>query len=570
MGEKTLKEYLGKSTKDELVKKMKVEGLKYTGLDKTAIVGILDEYLQDENTIGNIWNGLSPFEREYLDEFLKYDESPEYEKMKSMYQKYGIKRSYSRKPWEEQSKMGLFFIGEFVPPQIKRALKKYLTPIIVKYDTLEQPPVEKNNRLNVIGDSFASDFCSVINLANSVKLASTKQKRLPTKSAAVKIDSVLFNKDFVFEEIGGINDIRGVESTNRIYGIYMLLEESGLLEADGNVINVTGKVGTFLSMRLEDKCKYLFKHYLKSRRIYELERIVESEYKTENKGNMTECRNVIMKHLKRCPVGMWVSVKQFIDYIKIADKKFLMDQVKYISHYSEKHRIYVEPWVDWEEVEGRFIEVVIQEYLSVLGIVDTVIYEAEGGSSDYDEMPFFRVEYFRITPLGAFVLGISKEYSSEEQVTESGFTVEDGFQIKVTDELSNQVHKLFFERFASKEEYPQYCIYKISFGAIVKALDKGITIESIIEYIRSHSFNGIPSELATVMLKWKKDSDKVVIKNITIVQTENRELLEELQKGLNIKKYIVNDLSGAFEINPDSASKVKREIEKNEYYCRLL
>jgi hypothetical protein len=252
------------------------------------------------------------------------------------------------------------------------------------------------------------------------------------------------------------------------------------------------------------------------------------------------------------------------------DKNFLIDQVKYISYFSEKHRVYLEPWVEWEEVEGRFIEVVLQEYLSAIGIVDTVIYESKGGCSDYDEMPFFRVEYFRITPLGAFILGMSKEYHYEEQESKSGFTVEDGFQIKVMNEPPNQVHKLFFERFASKEEYPLYCIYKMSFAAVVKALDKAITIESIIEYIRNYSYNGIPSELSSLMSKWKRDSDKVVIKNIKVVQMENSELMDELQKELNLKQYMASDLSNAFEINPDAAQKVKREFEKKEYYCRIL
>lgn len=48
MRKSTLKEYLEGITKDELVKKMRAAGLKHTGLDKTAVVGILDEFLQDE------------------------------------------------------------------------------------------------------------------------------------------------------------------------------------------------------------------------------------------------------------------------------------------------------------------------------------------------------------------------------------------------------------------------------------------------------------------------------------------------------------------------------------------
>jgi len=138
---------------------------------------------------------------------------------------------------------------------------------------------------------------------------------MPSKSAVVKIDSVLLNKDFLLKDLSGIDKIGSIEDTNRIYGILMLLVESNLLYASGDTMDAAEKAETFLSLRLEDKCRYLFKHYLKSRRIYELRRIVESDYKTELKGNMTECRNVIVKHLKNCPVGAWVRIGQFVDYI---------------------------------------------------------------------------------------------------------------------------------------------------------------------------------------------------------------------------------------------------------------
>lgn len=49
---------------------MKIAGLKYTGLDKTTVVGALAEYLQDEENIGRVWNSRSLFEKEYIDEFI--------------------------------------------------------------------------------------------------------------------------------------------------------------------------------------------------------------------------------------------------------------------------------------------------------------------------------------------------------------------------------------------------------------------------------------------------------------------------------------------------------------------
>lgn len=406
MNEKSLKDYLESLTKDELIKKMRIAGLKYSGLDKLTVAGILNEYLQDEQNIEQIWCSLSLYEKEYLEEFLKYDEVPSYNKQKGIFQKYEIKENFIREPWKEVSNIGLLFVGQTVPVQIKELLKKYINPIVIKYETLEQLPEDSKRRYHIIGESFAEDFCGVINLARNVRLPLTPGKQIPSKSSFTQINSVLINKDFVFEWLGGIEEIRSFEDTNRIYGIYMFLREAELISEKDGRINSTEKAKEFLDLKIEDKCLYVFEHYMKSQRIYEIGRIPESEYRAETIGNMTECRTAIVKHLKNCPVGIWISTSQFIDYIKMFDKNFLMDQVEYITCFSEKHRMYLEAWVSWEEIEGRFIEVVLQEYLGALGIVDTVIYESKGGCSDYDENPFFRVEYFRITPLGAFVLDI--------------------------------------------------------------------------------------------------------------------------------------------------------------------
>ena len=415
MQEKPLIDYLENSTKNVLINKMRIAGLKYTGLDKRAIVAKLEEFSGDEQNIGKIWNSLSPFEKDFLDEFLKYEEMPSYTKIKYLYQKHGVQESPYRDPWDERSKMSFFFIGRSVPSPFKKMLASYLTPIVIKYTPLEEPPEDEKSLLNSIGESFAKDFCNVISLANSTKLTLTKAKHVPTKSSVLKINNALVTKDFVSGEFRGIDNIRSIDDANRIYGISMLLVAANLLFETNNIFRVSHNAELFLRLNLVDQCKYLLKHYLESNIIHEVKRIVESSYKTERDGNMTECRNVIIKHLKKCPVGVWVSSSQLLDYVKIKDKNFLLNQVDYITCFSEKFREYLEPWVEWEQVEGRFIEVVLQEYLSVIGIVDTVIYESEGGSADYDQYPFFKVDYFRITSLGAYVLGMSNDYSYEIQ-----------------------------------------------------------------------------------------------------------------------------------------------------------
>lgn len=149
--------------------------------------------------------------------------------MKYLSQKHGVQENSIRDTWDGKSKLSIFFLGNSVPSQIKKLLARYLIPIVIQYNPIEQLPEDEKNRINSIGESFAGDFCNVINLANSTKLALTKVKQLPTKSVVLEINNALNNKDFVFEELGGITGIRSIESTNRIYGIYMLLVEADLL-----------------------------------------------------------------------------------------------------------------------------------------------------------------------------------------------------------------------------------------------------------------------------------------------------------------------------------------------------
>jgi hypothetical protein len=46
--------------------------------------------------------------------------------------------------------------------------------------------------------------------------------------------------------------------------------------------------------------------------------------------------------------------------------------------------------------------------------------------------------------------------------------------------------------------------------------------------------------------------------------------MDELQIELNLKQYMASNLSNALEINLEAAQKVKREVEKKEYYCKVL
>lgn len=568
MGDMRLRDLLEGENKDNLIKKMRIAGLKYSGLDKSTIIDILDVYLSDEDILQDIWNRLNPFERDYLTEYFKYDERPQYETLIELHEKHGLEMKFMSTKWDTQSPMNLIFFYDTVPMNVKKYFKQKLPPLVIKYDTLASLPLEEIHIQNIIGGDFFEDFKSVLQLAAIGSLEVTKATKYPTKKTIHRINDILSHKEFFLKEREmytgetGIETIKKFKETNRIYGIYMILFSCSLLYVKGTKSLVSQKVESFLQESIEDKCKFLLQGYIKSHYIFEMDRIVESNYKVEVRRGMEACRKFIIKELKECPVGKWIKISQFLDYLKQKNKNFLINEVGGIIYFSEKHRIYLEPWVEWEEVEGRFIQVVLQEYLSVLGIVDTVIYESSGGCWDYDELPFFQVEFFRLTPLGAFVLGIDKNYHYEEKPKESGFTIENGNQIKIKNTEENLIHQLFFRDFSRKKESDQYSIYTLSFAAIANALEKGLTVKKILEYIHENSDNTLTADMKKTMLRWEEYLHKTTIENVTVVKTESQELFEAMQRDPTLKKYMLDDLGYAFAIDPNSTAKVKRRIKK--------
>lgn len=66
-----------------------------------------------------------------------------------------------------------------------------------------------------------------------------------------------------------------------------------------------------------------------------------------------------------------------------------------------------------------------------------------------------------------------------------------------------------------------------------------------------------------------KESKRVKIRTVTIVETDDKFLMEELKSYKSINSKIKNELPYVFEIGSNDVNKVKREIEKKNHFCLL-
>jgi hypothetical protein len=312
----------------------------------------------------------------------------------------------------------------------------------------------------------------------------------------------------------------------------------------------------------------LFDYYIEAKNIFELDRIRETKIRTDSRPNLSPARNFILKYLSKCPVNGWVDISELLRFIKKINRNFLTKLVGDIETYNDYERYYSSGNHSWEHIEGRFVQIILLEYLSALGIVDLMV---EQDCDDYANNYFYSVSYLRLTPLGAYILGVIDDYQEPEQpeAANSGIIIQPNYEMIVASGGMQEVHVLFLDRFAEKVSEGAVNVYKISFKAIVSALDQGIPVQELIDYFQEYSINPIPDNVLLTLKEWDLKSKKIRIRTVTILETDDQYLLEELKSYKTIRHYIRNELPYVIEIDGKSANKLKREIEKKNQFCQM-
>lgn len=553
----------------------RIAGIRPFPARKADMVDALEKYMTNEANIVGILGKLQPYEKELLEERIRSSGPLDENEVQDILKKNGVKTKvsdYSRfiELFDEYSPARLLFIeGSHIPEILMSILRKHVKPYVVKYTPVEESSVKDDIIGEIaLGESFKNDFVRLIRLINTAKLSTTKESIMLTKAAVIKIGHVLETREVVPEAEGTIEEIRNSRETTRIFGMYMMLITAGIIREDNGVLALKTQAEQFVRFNPAEMCRTLLNAYMDSKFIYELDRIREIKIKTRYHPSFSKCREIILKHLCRCPAGKWISMLEFLKNIKKTDRYFLVDLVGEILSYSEYDRYYYSRMEEWYEIEGRFIEVVLLEYLNTIGIVDAAVsYGCHYSDYGDHETNYLSLDYFKLTPMGAFVIGATDKYVPAAVEKASGFFVQPNYDIVVSEGKFRQVHNLFFDRFAEKVADDVASIYKLTFKSIVKALDNGITVPEIVEYLEKYSSNPLPDNVRKTLEEWDRESKKIRIRKVTIIETDDKYLMEELKSSKSVRNHIKRELSYAAEIDGKSCMKVKREIEKKNHFC---
>jgi len=557
---------------NSLPRMLKIAGIKAASTRKADMVAALEKYLKNEQNIIRTWNRLNPLEKELMEECVRSNGKLEYDEIKQVFQKHNVEFPYTSSyscrfsdVFDDYSPARLFFINRYIPKSIYNVLKRMVKPLEIKYTPIKKAIDNNIDAELVIGESFIKDCINFMKLVNNSKLKTTKVSGLPNKTAFLKINEVLVNKEILTSDFDDLSNIRNIEQTFRIYGLSNLLREAKLIEeAEGRIV-LGLRAKEFLKASCQDKCEMLLDAYINSEKIYELDRIRELKMRVSVTSNLRSGRELVLKYLSHCPVNEWIEMNEMLTFIKKNDREFLTDIVGEILTYDEYNHYYYSGYHNWRDIEGRFVEIVLLEYLSAMGIVDIGICEKE--DCDYRYIQYYSVKYFRLTSLGAYVLGITDDYTGEAMQEDSGFLIQPNYEIVIAAGNMQDVHEFYLDSFAEKISAGSVSVYKLSFKSIIKALDRNISVKNIITYLEEYASQPIPENVLLTLQEWERESKRIKIRTVKILETDDLYLLEELKSYKTIRNNVVNELPYAIEIDSKATNKLKREIEKKHHFC---
>ncbi len=549
---------------EALVKRAGLSIVKYS---KPQLIRTLETYLSSTTNLKEIWDKLSELEKAIVTDAVINQHYLLMTEASRLCKLYGQTQDSLTK----NSLMCLYFIDGRIPDCIASLLEKFIERpgLEIKHElvngkTLRQYRVFRNK------DTLAQDWVKVVQLAGTGQLKVTKAGQYPTKPSLKNINKIISHQEYEGKYIS-IDSMKNGKEATRLYGLITHMLAAGVLQVEKTNLTLGPKGNHFLSIPFAEQAKLLFEGYQNNHAYNEVERIKASKLEVALGHKMPEVRKKICRLLCGLPEGEWVNMGAIKEQLYKCWRTFLVEEVQTIT-IKENNYYYGDIIENWEEVEARYLDVLILEGLVPLGLMDVALQE-DVTYEDYtlNTYHFFKVAYIKITPLGAYLFGKSKDYidpSTQGQVP-NDLWVDEGLVIHVGKSTKKYQHEIFFDHFCEKLIKEEESLYALNFYAALKAFNEEITLSEILEYLKRQCTKPLPSQVELVFKQWQKDQQKVTIKNVMVIECEDQDIMKDLLESQTIRKSEGKELKHTIAFSKKHLNKVKKEIEKKNYFCNI-
>ena len=231
-------------------------------------------------------------------------------------------------------------------------------------------------------------------------------------------------------------------------------------------------------------------------------------------------KRAILRLLGQVPAGQWIALNDFTRAVKAVEPDFARPDGRYdtwgLINYTRQP---LDGFEHWDEVEGQQLRVIAGGTLRWLGLTDLGTQGEESVS-------------FRVNPLGAALLGSGPAL---DETPEEALVVQPNFEV-VAPALASPYARFQLGRIAARTPGDDHTeVYTLTKKSIQAALERGITLEDMLRFLREQSGREPPQNVAATLREWAGQHGQVTLRRGVLLEAEDSTLLEQIRRDRRVK-----------------------------------
>jgi hypothetical protein len=523
----TLKEALNSQTVDQLKELVALIGGK-APTRKAELVEHIQQGLAGES-LKQQWERCDRLQKAVISEVV-HSPSDRYQQVRFV-SKYGKQPTWgAASQYAYQSKpsvLGLFFYHFTMPQDLKARLKSFVPapePTVIQsteslpatlsrsnqhydYSTRQRidTPIELTLHSRETEQGARRDLQTVLRLVELGKVTVSDKTLYPTGATLTMIAEVLEEGDY-YSDWTETKSPAGWKydypiGTIKPFAWVMLLQVGKLVELTGKRLSLTKTGQRALTEPSEKTLQSLWKNWLKNTVLDELRRVDSIKGQTgKGKRGLTAVagrRATIVTALKDCPPGRWVETMAFLRYMIAAGHDFEVSRYPENLTMEGAGSLYDS---NFYLLEARYVVVFLLEYVATLGLIDVAYIHPDDSvfnfKTDVDlDLYYTRclsrydgLSHFRITPLGAYFLGLTDRYIPTALPSKQVLRILPNLDVVAVQQLS-RADRLVLDNFLQPTSD---AVWKLESAKLLNAIAQGRKVEELRKFLGANSGEALP------------------------------------------------------------------------------
>jgi hypothetical protein len=431
---------------------------------------------------------------------------------------------------DASTRLSLFFpLGWSIPRDLRDVLQKFVPePRAVSIESTEELPArvleqiapwrvrhgEKQEsiplRQRLTAPVALREFAIVLRLLESGKVKVSDKTRRPSQATVDAIGPFLVDGDFYQREDCSKDSYDpGSDLTIRAYAWPCIIQAAGLATLSGGKLGLSPAGRKALDKPAQEGIRAAWNKWIGTKLFDEFERIEVIKGKQGARlSAVADRRSTINGVIEDFLPGRWIAIDEFFRFLRAQnadftiarnDWKLYLAELQYGSFdYSCDHT--------WKLLQGRFIMAMLFEYAATLGLIDLAYiapqmarndFRDRWGSDDYSCLSRYDgLKYFRINALGAWCLGQTEHYQPEDVPTRKTWHVLPNHDVVSSELNPDPIDAMFLDKVADRTSD---LVWRLDRERILTAVEGGLAIDAIVEFLEQHSSEPIPQTVETLL-----------------------------------------------------------------------